>query len=202
MAEGTEPSPGTVALVCCDKETRFLIHRATFVSVSTFAEAILAGDESENVMPLDSDRAPAESVQLLATWLRHHETVPPSKMIIPMPRRLKLDDLFDDPWDVEFLRSVVGPEEDMKKCKPLYGLALLSVYLQVTPLTEMLATFFAFKIRRGVRETGEPTKMVRQWFGKTGDYTMDEIKEMTEWVREACDGMEIPKRAMADVDDD
>ena len=113
-----------------------------------------------------------------------------------MPRRLKIEELFSDPWDLHFIRQhFVGEEEDMTRCRKLYSLALLSVYLQVQPLTEMIATFFAFKIRRGVRETGEPTKMVRRWFGKDGDYTLEEVKEMTDWVRHACEGMEIPKRA-------
>lgn len=204
LADSEAVPAGYVVLVACDQTTRVAVNFGALKKYSPFAESVFSafgeGEGGEApVLPLDTERAPPEQLVFFATWIKHHETVPPSRIEVPMPRRLVVDELFTDPWDLAFIRQhFVGPEDDMTRCKPLYGLALFSVYLQVQPLTEMIATFFAFKIRRGVRETGEPTKMVRRWFGKEGDYTLEEIKTMTDWVRDACKDMELPKRASYD----
>lgn len=195
LLEGAPIPDGCVALLACDNVTRVAVNLDAFKRLSPFAESVFSSDEEEREMPLCTQRAPAQQLCYFATWLRHHETVPPSTIVVPMPRRLTVEELFSDPWDLAFIRQIfVGPNDDMTRCADLYGLALFSVYLQVQSLTEMISTFFAFKIRRGVRETGEPTKMVRRWFGKEGDYSLEEIQSMTDWVREACKDMELPTR--------
>jgi hypothetical protein len=115
---------------------------------------------------------------------------------------MRIEDYYTDPWDLHFLRHFVGEEEDMTRSAPLYALALLSVYLQVKPLTQMLATFFAWHIKKGIRETGEPTKLIASWFGRQQPYTFDEVKEATDWVRDAMKGIQLPQRRTMESDDE
>ena len=202
LQEGAAAAPGEVVLVANDQKTRFAVNIKAFSTYSKFAEAVLTGD-IDGEMPLDSDRAPPETVKAFCTWLKHHETVRVSKIAVPLPRLMKVDDYYTDPWDIQFIRDCfVGPEEDMTKCAPLYSLALFSVYLQVKPLTQMLATFFAWHIKKGIRETGEPTKLIARWFGRTESYTVDEVKEATDWVRDALKGMQLPQRRTMESDDE
>lgn len=201
----TDPkAPGRIVLVANDKKTRFSVDAETLKRYSPFVHAVLADEtDTEEDLPLDSERANATTLAFFATWLKRHETVRPSKIAVPLPRLLRIEDYYTDPWDLEFIRQhFVGSVDDMSRCRPLYALALFSVYLQVRPLTQMIATFFAFQLKKGVREAGDPTRLISGWFGRTLPYTQAEVGEAAEWVRETLRGLQLPERRTIDSDDD
>lgn len=203
LAEGEAPPTGYIALKSYDEE-RYAVEIATLTRNSQFAEQVLAGlgdgeCQVEEELPLPTERAKGEAVRALATWFRHHEKIEPSRIDIPMVISETIAPLFSDPWDLRLFETLcpVHGMFDLFEPQKLYALALLSTFLQVHPLTEAIATYFAFYIRRGVRETGQPTKLIRGWFHpdqKGEDYPPEKIAEMAEWMKEACKDMQLPNR--------
>ena len=201
LPEGGVAGEGEVVLVANDHTTRFAVNVKAFKFYSKFAEGVLSGDVDED-LPLDSDRATPEQLQKFCTWLKHHETVKVSKIPIPIPRLLKVDDYYTDPWDLALIRQhFVGEDEDMGKSSGLYNFALLSTYLQVEPLTNMICCFFAWHIKRAAT-LDDPVAEVAKWTGHAPEYTLDEVKEATQWVHSALKGMELPERRSMLSDDE
>lgn len=185
---------------------RFAVDRQTLLKFSATIRDLLADDSSEEVgddslstsgpeIPLATDRAPSQCVQLLATWFEHHQSTPPSVSHVPLPARHHIEELYSDPWDLQFIQQHVSStiDNDLVPSNPqrCYALALLSVFLSVDPLTEMLVTWLSFYLRKGVRETCEPTKIIRQWFGKDGEYNAEELEAMTSWTQATCRNMKL-----------
>jgi hypothetical protein len=201
LEEGVSARPNEVVVIANDQKTRFALSIKAFTFYSKFAQNVLSGDEGEDV-PLESDRATPQLLRLYATWLRHHETVKVSKIPVPIPRLLKVDDYYTDPWDLAFIRQhFVGEDEDMTKSGDLYSLALLSTYLQTEPLTNMICCFFAWHIKRAAT-LDDPIAEVAKWVGHPPEYTLDEVKEATGWVQSALKGVELPERRSMESDDE
>jgi hypothetical protein len=201
LGEGANATSNEIVLVANDQKTKFAVSTKTLTFYSKFAENCLQG-EVEGEMPLDSDRASPEQLQLFCTWLKHHETARVSKIAIPIPREINVDNTYTDKWDLAFIRQhFVGDEEDMSKSRKLYGLALLAIYLQVQPLTEMICNFFAWHIKKAAA-SDDPLKEVGKWVNHPQEFTIDEVKAATDWMREALIGLELPERRTIDSDDE
>ena len=202
VSEDYEPNDETeVIFIANDGTTRFCLDQKALKYYSKFAQGVLMGDVCDPI-PLDSPRASPELLQRFATWLKHHETVKVSKIAIPMPRLLKVDDYYTDPWDIAFIRQhFVGDDEVMKNSSLLYNFALLSTYLQVEPLTNAVCCFFGWHIKRAAT-LDDPVAEVATWTGHAPEYTLDEVKEATSWVQSALKGMELPERRSMESDDE
>ena len=195
-----QPGEGHCIIVACDKKTRFEVNVKAFRFYSKFADGILSGDIDGDI-PLDSDRAKPETLQKFVTWLKHHETVKVSKQPVPMPTLWSIDQYYTDKWDLGFIRQhFVGEDEDMTKHDSLMDLALLSTYLQVDPLTQMICTFFGWHIKKAAA-LDDPVAEVARWCNR-GPYTVEEAKSAMDWVRGALKGLEPGPRTSMQSDDE
>ncbi len=192
--------PGHVVVVSCDGK-RFAFNKKAFAFYSKFAQNVL-GDADDEEIPLDNERADADTLAKFGTWLKHHETHPRSKQPVPMPKLWTIDMYFKDKWDIVFIRQdyFVGNDEDMTKHDTLMKLALLSSYLQCDPLTQMLSTYFGWQIKCAAT-LDDPISEVARWCGRES-YTLEEAKDAMDWVRGALKGVEPGPRTSMQSDDE
>lgn len=86
-------------------------------AVAAFAEALRdeLGDEMAFDVCAEGGDVDARTVQLIATWLRHHADSAPSDVRTPMPRVADVFDLFTCEWDGRLL-ATASPLVDLSAC--------------------------------------------------------------------------------------
>ena len=199
--EGAEIPAGHVALACVGGSPRFVVPAGALRMHSEFASNLLAdeGDAAVEV-PLDASFATPDVVALLATWLVHRASSAPTPLRFPVPIVHDPAVLFDE-WDGRFLGEVVcGPRFATDRIPMLYRLSRLATFLQVKPLVQITATLLAHFITVGVRTSGNPTGVVREWFGLEGEFTQHELNDMMVWMAQACHGMKLKRRDPTNLD--
>jgi hypothetical protein len=124
-----------------------------------------------------------------------------------------VDDYFTDPWDLAFIRQhYVGlpeelggrlnPDQDGTNCRQLWSLILLSTYLQVEPLTNMLSCFLAYHMKEVASVSEEPLSEIAKWTGHSSEYTAEELSASMDWCKATLKGVEVPERRSMESDDE
>jgi hypothetical protein len=197
LPEGAVCPPGRAVLVAAAGE-RFTTDAAALRDLSELAAQLLAdADEEDCELPLAPEFATAPIVRLLAAWVDHHGAAPPSAIDMPVRRVERLGQLLADEWDVAFVERDVLEGRGMAASARLYALARLAVYVSAPALSRLCVAVFAHEIRRGARGDGQPTVMVRGWFGKDGDYGDAEKADNMAFLQDACRDMVLAQSATA-----
>ena len=136
----------------CDGQ-RYSFRVSTLSQFSKFAEGLLLNADlcdSEDVV-LSTERGGGAALQAVATWVRRHESVAPSRVAMPMASVPRVEDLYSDGWDLQLLQHVAAAVNNqgppLPSMQKLYNVALLSSFLQLTPLTLAVGAYFSFHIR-------------------------------------------------------
>lgn len=194
-----------VRLLCSDGVTSFRMSRTSLRQWSRFADAILEDfdDAADAELPLSTSAASPAIVQLLSTWVDHHDALhPPAQRdaaLLPLEVRT-FEALFarGDPWDMDFFAQHVCPGFKMSEggITRLYGLALLAAFLQMPALSQQCHDVIALAIRTGVRLTGDPAALIQIWLGRSEPFTEHDIHDAVQDLSDVCN--DTPLRASRD----
>jgi hypothetical protein len=211
-------------LVCNDCVTAFRVPRCSAVAQCKLIDAIEASYdpraepecaigpdsvadplERDGVVPLvELPEATPDCVGLLALWLQRRATVPASVLEVPTPGLCSLEELFDDPWDHEYLTTQVSTvhavTENLDDFPRLRRLMALSVAVGADALRELLAAFCVFQLRRAVRQSPDPLAVVRVWLKYPVDRPLD-VESAETWAAAALEGL-APERVERPFDAD
>jgi hypothetical protein len=199
----SDSHPSVLVLQCADGTTRYGVDLPTMRAHSEFCAELIPEDSDDRCLALEQDFADSASVALLATWVDHYRSEPLPPVPVPVPIVHDPSVLYNE-WDQQFLGRLIcsgrsGEAFSTAGVPQLYRLGRLACFLNVKPLMRLTLSLLAHFITVGVRETGDPTNMIRRWFGLDGDYTTAENEDMMNWMAGVCQGIKLAKRNPAAV---
>lgn len=164
-----------------DASEGYLVDRAGLLRLSKVARNVLEAAADDEPLPLDNAHCTPSAIARFAVWVNHHAAPGASLTRVSYPLPVGDLELIFEPWDLEFIQTLLVPAGDMTNSRELFAMMGVAVYLGCFVLLEAACGYLSWHVRRvSESSNGTPTEAVRAWFGMAGDFSDAELRSITE----------------------